>query len=158
MRLSTLLLAAVVQQSVLAARPAKRHYNTHDYYVLEHDPSGHASLDECAGALGVELVERAGELDNPRSTLASTRWTRHLYILSYVRLKTVKPGGEGTKIKSGKQVCAVQMIHSADERIWFRVPFFPLPSQSNPIDGSSNLITRVDPVSISVSLAHSPFI
>ena len=64
MRLSTLLLAAVVQQSVLAARPAKRHYDTHDYYVLEHDPSGHASLDECAGALGVELVERAGELDN----------------------------------------------------------------------------------------------
>ncbi|KAI0818960.1 peptidase S8/S53 domain-containing protein [Irpex lacteus] len=64
MRFSSLLLAALVQQSVFAARPVKRNYDTHNYYVLELNPSGHASLDECAGALGVELVERAGELDN----------------------------------------------------------------------------------------------
>lgn len=62
MRFSSLLFALVLQQSVNAARPAKRHYDTHDYYVLQHDPSGDASLDECAGALGVELVEQAGEL------------------------------------------------------------------------------------------------
>lgn len=61
---SSILLALLLQQSVLAARPAKRHYDTHDYYVLEHDPSGDASLDECTGALGVELVEQAGELKN----------------------------------------------------------------------------------------------
>ncbi|KAI0705889.1 peptidase S8/S53 domain-containing protein [Cytidiella melzeri] len=64
MRFTTILLALLLQHSVFAARPAKRHYNTHDYYVLEHDPSGDASLDECAGALGVELVEQAGELQN----------------------------------------------------------------------------------------------
>lgn len=75
MRFSSLLLAALVQQSVFAARPVKRNYDTHNYYVLELNPSGHASLDECAGALGVELVERAGELDNhylvrtPKSSL-----------------------------------------------------------------------------------------
>ncbi|KZT39745.1 hypothetical protein SISSUDRAFT_984412 [Sistotremastrum suecicum HHB10207 ss-3] len=39
-------------------------YNTHQYYVLEHDPSSHATPHQCAHALGAELVERLGELDN----------------------------------------------------------------------------------------------
>ncbi|PSR77612.1 hypothetical protein PHLCEN_2v7802 [Hermanssonia centrifuga] len=64
MRLSKLVLALLLQQSVLASRPAKRHYDTHDYYVLEHNPSADASLDECAQTLGVEVVEQAGELQN----------------------------------------------------------------------------------------------
>lgn len=64
MRFSPFLLALLLQHSVLAARPAKRHYDTHDYYVLEHDPSADASLDECTSALGVEIVEQAGELKN----------------------------------------------------------------------------------------------
>lgn len=55
---------ALVIQSVLAATPAKRFYNTHDYYVLEHDPLAGASLAEVAGALGVEVIEQAGELAN----------------------------------------------------------------------------------------------
>lgn len=62
MRLPLTLILAI--QSVLALQPAKRHYNTHDYYVLEHDPLAGASLAECAGALGVEVVEQAGELAN----------------------------------------------------------------------------------------------
>lgn len=63
MRLSGLVVALLVH-SVLAARPAKRHYDTHAYYVIEHDPSANASLDEVARALGVEVVEQAGELRN----------------------------------------------------------------------------------------------
>ncbi|KAF7799581.1 hypothetical protein EIP86_010818 [Pleurotus ostreatoroseus] len=62
MRLQTLLLTFLLPPSILAARPAKRHYDTHDYYVLEHDPAADASLDECARTLGVEVVEQAGEL------------------------------------------------------------------------------------------------
>ncbi|RDX56377.1 hypothetical protein OH76DRAFT_1395493 [Lentinus brumalis] len=62
MRLPLTLVLAI--QSVLALQPAKRHYSTHDYYVLEHDPLAGASLAECAGALGVEVVEQAGELAN----------------------------------------------------------------------------------------------
>ncbi|KAI0636603.1 peptidase S8/S53 domain-containing protein [Trametes polyzona] len=62
MRLPLSLLLAI--QSVLALAPAKRHYDTHDYYVLEHDPLAGASLAECAGTLGVEVVEQAGELAN----------------------------------------------------------------------------------------------
>ena len=63
MRLLPFTLALVIQ-SVLAVTPAKRFYNTHDYYVLEHDPLAGASLAEVAGTLGVEVVEQAGELAN----------------------------------------------------------------------------------------------
>lgn len=63
MRLSGLVVALLVH-SILAARPTKRHYDSHNYYVLEHDPSADASLGECARALGVEVVEPAGELQN----------------------------------------------------------------------------------------------
>jgi len=48
---------------VLAAFPAKRFYDTHNYYVVEHD-SSLASLDDVLQALGLELVEQAGELKN----------------------------------------------------------------------------------------------
>ena len=63
MRLLPLTLVLAIQ-SVLAARPAKRFYDTHDYYVLEHDPLAGASLAEVASTLGVEVVEQAGELVN----------------------------------------------------------------------------------------------
>ncbi|KAF8211833.1 peptidase S8/S53 domain-containing protein [Mycena galopus ATCC 62051] len=46
------------------ATPAKRFYNSHNYYVLEHDPSTGASLNDVVRALGVEVVEQAGELVN----------------------------------------------------------------------------------------------
>ncbi|KAJ3529972.1 hypothetical protein NM688_g7777 [Phlebia brevispora] len=64
MRLHALVLLFLLHSSVFASRPAKRYYNTHDYYVLEHDPTADASLDECARTLGVEVVEPAGELRN----------------------------------------------------------------------------------------------
>lgn len=46
------------------AKPAKRHYDTHRYYALEHkfDERQGAPLEEVAKALGVEVVEQAGEL------------------------------------------------------------------------------------------------
>ena len=59
----TLILAFLAYESVLAT-PAKRDYNTHDYYVLEHNPLAGTSLADCARALGVEVVEQAGELQN----------------------------------------------------------------------------------------------
>ncbi|KAF4576326.1 peptidase S8 family protein [Pleurotus pulmonarius] len=65
----TLLLAFFSQQNpsfVFAATPAKRFYDTHKYYVIEHNPrapSG-APLDDVARSLGVEVVERAGELED----------------------------------------------------------------------------------------------
>lgn len=60
----TLLLTLLVSHSALALTPTKRYYSTHDYYVLEHHPGAGASVAECAQALGVELVEQAGELVN----------------------------------------------------------------------------------------------
>ena len=60
----TLLLALLASQSTFAATPTKRYYSTYDYYVLEHHPGAGASVVECAKALGVELVEQAGELQN----------------------------------------------------------------------------------------------
>lgn len=66
MRLSFafLLFALLAHDHVLAARPAKRQYSTHNYYVLEHVPTSGASLAEVARSLGVEVVERAGELQD----------------------------------------------------------------------------------------------
>ena len=60
MRLPLTLLLAI--QSVLALQPAKRHYSTHDYYVIEHNPLAGASLADIARALNVEVIEQAGEL------------------------------------------------------------------------------------------------
>lgn len=57
-----LVVALLACQSVSALTPTKRHYSTHDYYVLEHHPGAGASIHECAKALGIELVEQAGEL------------------------------------------------------------------------------------------------
>jgi kexin len=63
MRLLHPLLAALLCHFVLAARPTRRSYDTHDYYVIEHVPHASvASLDDVIHALGVELVEQAGEL------------------------------------------------------------------------------------------------
>jgi len=64
MRLPLALLLLLSHSFVLGARPKKRFHHTHDYYVLEHDPSAGASLEDCAQALGVEVVEQAGELVN----------------------------------------------------------------------------------------------
>lgn len=62
----TLLIALLAHHPVLGLTPAKRFYHTHNYYVLEHDPlaSPGASLEEIARSLGVEVVDRAGELRN----------------------------------------------------------------------------------------------
>ncbi|KAJ3515083.1 hypothetical protein NLJ89_g1980 [Agrocybe chaxingu] len=48
------------------AEPVRRTYDTHDYYVLRHDPLSitGAPLVEVLQTLGVELVEQAGELKN----------------------------------------------------------------------------------------------
>jgi kexin len=52
--------------SAQAIQPAKRSYGTHNYYVLEHIPNNPygVSLVDVAKALGVEIVEPAGELVN----------------------------------------------------------------------------------------------
>ncbi|KAF7295502.1 PHOMO B domain-containing protein [Mycena indigotica] len=45
----------------LVSASSRHNYNTHNYYVVEHDPE-YASLTEVASSLGVEVVERVGEL------------------------------------------------------------------------------------------------
>ncbi|KAI0064528.1 hypothetical protein BV25DRAFT_1836864 [Artomyces pyxidatus] len=60
----SLVLVLLSYDSVLAATHQKRTYSTHDYYVLEHIPHAGASLAEIASQLGVQVVERAGELAN----------------------------------------------------------------------------------------------
>ncbi|KAF7338016.1 PHOMO B domain-containing protein [Mycena venus] len=65
--LSSMLLSWTLFLPLLApafATPARRHYDSHFYYVLEHDPLSGASLDDVVRLLGVEVVEQAGELVN----------------------------------------------------------------------------------------------
>ncbi|KAJ7721572.1 peptidase S8/S53 domain-containing protein [Mycena maculata] len=59
-----LLLSLLAQHAVFASPPTKRFYDSHHYYVLEHDPSTGVSLTDVARVLGVQVVEQAGELVN----------------------------------------------------------------------------------------------
>jgi len=45
-------------------RPARRSYDTHDYYVLHHNPVHGVSPEASAAALGAEFVEQVGELQD----------------------------------------------------------------------------------------------
>lgn len=65
MRLLWPVASALLLHLTLAASPAKRSYDTHDYYVIEHNShTSLASLADVLQALSVELVEKAGELEN----------------------------------------------------------------------------------------------
>jgi len=58
-------LAALAPTLSSAARhPVKRDYVSIDYYVVEHDASSAASIDQVAAALGATVIEPAGELPN----------------------------------------------------------------------------------------------
>ncbi|KAI9511112.1 peptidase S8/S53 domain-containing protein [Russula earlei] len=50
--------------SHFAAGARKHTFDTHDYYILEHDPLVGPPLSQVASHLGVQVVEPAGELDN----------------------------------------------------------------------------------------------
>ncbi|EAU88620.2 kex protein [Coprinopsis cinerea okayama7 len=60
-----LLLCLSSIQTVLS-KPTARSYDTHDYYVIHHNPNlvDSPSLVDVAKTLGVELVEQAGELQD----------------------------------------------------------------------------------------------
>jgi len=62
MRLPFFLLFLI--SSHYAVDAVEHSFVTHDYYVLEHDPHVGPSLSQVAARLGVQVVERAGELDN----------------------------------------------------------------------------------------------
>ncbi|KAL0581105.1 pheromone processing endoprotease [Marasmius crinis-equi] len=47
---------------VLSSTNYPHSYHTHNYYVLEHNPAGSASLAEVASILGVEVIDQVGEL------------------------------------------------------------------------------------------------
>ena len=57
------LVVTFLAQFVFGLTPAKRSYDTHNYYVVEHQSDAGASLADVACALDVEVVERAGELE-----------------------------------------------------------------------------------------------
>jgi kexin len=62
------LLSSFLLHSIGATPPTKPSYGTHNYYVLAHnsqlDSSSGASLADVTAALGVELVEQVGELQD----------------------------------------------------------------------------------------------
>ena len=63
-----ILLYSLLNHSLGATPPTKPSYDTHNYYVLAHnsqlDSSSGASLADVIAALGVELVEQVGELQD----------------------------------------------------------------------------------------------
>lgn len=63
MRLQSTLVVTLLAHFAFGWTPARRTYDTHDYYVVEHDPES-ASLADVAFALGVDVVEQVGALKN----------------------------------------------------------------------------------------------
>ncbi|KAJ7583085.1 peptidase S8/S53 domain-containing protein [Mycena floridula] len=59
----SLVVALLAPRLVLSFTPVKRFYDSHNYYVLEHNPLG-ISLADIVSALNVELVDRVGELQD----------------------------------------------------------------------------------------------
>lgn len=61
---ATSAVSLILSTSVVLAHQAPRNYDTHSYYVLEHDPSSSTapSHHEVVRELGAELVEQVGEL------------------------------------------------------------------------------------------------
>lgn len=62
-----LALVALLLSSIpasFASNTEKRSYDTHDYFVLEHDPSAGLPLNHLLVALNLELVEQVGQLRN----------------------------------------------------------------------------------------------
>lgn len=62
MRLPFSLLFLLLSHHVVHA--VRHSFETHDYYVLEHDPHVGPSLSQVASRLNVQVVERVGELKN----------------------------------------------------------------------------------------------
>ncbi|KAJ7047157.1 peptidase S8/S53 domain-containing protein [Mycena alexandri] len=85
---------ALLSALTLVSASGKRNYETHNFYVVEHD-AGHASLADVSRALGVEVVERAGELPNhwlvraPKvsAEIVSREEERDLVLETYARLR-----------------------------------------------------------------------
>jgi len=72
-------------------RPAKRSYSTHDYYLLEHDPTSGIPVTECASELGAELVEQVGEIPDHwlvRAQRVPDDIARDRVLESYERLRS----------------------------------------------------------------------
>ena len=59
-----LLLSSLIHYSTGATSPTKPCYDTYNYYVLGHNSQLGASLDDVTVALGVELVQQVGELQD----------------------------------------------------------------------------------------------
>jgi kexin len=90
-----------------ARKPTPKTYDTHDYYVLEHNPAHGLSPYQCAEALGTHLVEQVGELKNhyvlsvpkaidgsstylPRRALATARNYEPVTVLQALRKRAVE--------------------------------------------------------------------
>lgn len=122
-----LLLFSLVAKPTCSYSPGRRSYLTHDYFVLEHNPAAGASLDECAGELGVEVVEQVGELQNlwlvrsmkamPRVRAKSTRDNVHA---RYESLRTRAATSNSFWARSGHQQRARRIfssIHYLEEQV-----------------------------------------
>jgi kexin len=149
----TLLLALLAHHSVRALTPAKRHYSTHDYYVLEHDSRGGGSLDEIARALGVEVIEQAGALrdhwlvraEKPISSL-TTRDTATDHVMAALeRLRTTAASRRDSHFsrRSTETQHAKRLVKSikyfSPQTLRRRVKRAPppIPSQDRPADANS---------------------
>ena len=115
MRLSLRLLSFILLQSSLAfsanLRPHKKTYDTHQYYALELGTTSLAYAQSIASSLGVELVERIGELEDhwlirregvtPHHASLSKRTadldTRDEIMERWDRLKALQPRGQQKK-------------------------------------------------------------
>jgi kexin len=122
----SVLLALLVHGVVVLATPAKRSYDTHYYYALEHDRFAEpgASLDVIAQALGVEVVEQVGELTDLwlvralKPPLQVRSEEQHDHVLrAYETLHTVANQGRDSSLTKRSEVLHARRIVSS-------IPYF----------------------------------
>ena len=117
----SVLLALLVHRAIVLATPAKRSYDTHYYYALEHDRSAMpgASLDVIAQALGVQVVEQVGELKDlwlvralkPLHQIRSEEQGDHV-LRAYEHLRAVANQGDSSLAKRSEVHNARRIVSS----------------------------------------------
>ncbi|KAK0484020.1 peptidase S8/S53 domain-containing protein [Armillaria novae-zelandiae] len=147
MRLPWSLLAlSTYYSSSFAILSATPNYDTHNYYVLEHDPRI-SSLDDVSHLLGVHIVEAVGELENtwlarteiPERQLNSRTLGEDQVLQRYKQLR--RAAGDSSVSRRSSTVSSVRHLSRQGPRQ--RVKRAPPPIRPPPETSAQNVAQRL---------------
>ncbi|ORX35284.1 peptidase S8/S53 domain-containing protein [Kockovaella imperatae] len=156
--LSLLVLVALTSPSTFASastsRPHARTYDTHQYYALELRSTSTPYAESIASSLGVELVEKIGELDDhwlvrrPGSTVSQEDLSKRSYyekdpiLERWDHLRSLTPRGQGKNALKSLQPLSLR-------RRAKRLPAPMVDPDARPIHLSTGMAARQDTAELS---------